>query len=82
MVSSNAGGIPNMIEDQVNGLLFAPNDHQAMAACALRLLEEPGLAARLAADARAQCAKYSWSEIGPQWIALYRHLLDASINSV
>lgn len=82
VVSSNAGGIPNMIEDRVNGLLFAPGDYQAMAACALRLLEEPGLASRLAADAHAQCAKYSWSEIGPRWIVLYRHLLDASINSV
>ena len=58
VVSSNAGGIPNMVQDQVNGLLFAPDDHQAMAACALRLLEEPGLAARLAANAPIQCVKY------------------------
>ncbi len=72
IVSSNAGGIPNIVEDQQTGLLFPPNDHEAMAACALRLLEEPGLAARLARNARAQCDKYSWTEIGPQWIALYR----------
>ncbi len=71
VVSSDAGGIPNMVQDQVNGLLFAVNDHQAMAACALRLLEEPGLAARLAANARARCARYAWSEIGPQWLAVY-----------
>ncbi len=45
IVSSKAGGIPNIVEDQQTGLLFQPNDHQAMAACALRLLEEPGLAA-------------------------------------
>lgn len=77
VVASSAGGIPNLIEHQQTGLLFAPNDHQAMAACALRLLEEPGLAARLAAAARAQCAKYSWTQIGPRWIALYR-----SSNSV
>ncbi len=75
VVSSNAGGIPNVVEDQMNGLLFAPDDHQAMAACALRLLDEPGLAARLAANARSECARYSWSAIGPQWIALYRRLL-------
>ncbi len=81
VVSSSAGGIPNVIEDQMNGLLFAPNDHQAMAACALRLLEEPGLASRLAGNARAQCARYSWSSIGPQWITLYRQRLDASIKS-
>jgi glycosyltransferase involved in cell wall biosynthesis len=78
VVSSNAGGIPNFVEDQVNGLLFAPGDHQAMAACAIRLLEEPGLALHLASNARSDCAKYSWSAIGPQWMALY----EDSINSV
>jgi len=81
VVSSDAGGIPNVVEDEVNGLLFAPNDHQAMAACALRLLEEPGLASHLARNARAQCARYSWSAIGPQWTTLYRQRRDASISS-
>jgi glycosyltransferase involved in cell wall biosynthesis len=76
IVASNAGGIPNIVEDRQTGLLFPPGDHQAMAACALRLLEEPGLAARLAKNARAECEKYAWPEIGPQWMALYR------INSV
>jgi glycosyltransferase involved in cell wall biosynthesis len=76
IVSSNAGGIPNIVEDQQTGLLFPLDDHQAMAACALRLLEEPGLAARLARNARAECEKYTWPEIGPQWMELYR------INSV
>ncbi len=80
VVSSNAGGIPGMIEDQTNGLLFAPDDHRAMAACALRFLEEPGLASRLAANARAECSRYSWTAIGPQWMALYRRLPDSSIN--
>jgi glycosyltransferase involved in cell wall biosynthesis len=82
VVSSNAGGIPNIIEDQNTGLLFAPDDHVGMAACALRLLEEPGLAARLAANARSGCARYAWSAIGPQWIARYRYRSPASINSV
>jgi glycosyltransferase involved in cell wall biosynthesis len=82
VVSSSAGGVRNIVEDRVNGLLFAPDDHQAMAACALRLLEEPGLAARLASNARSECAKYAWSAIGPQWMALYARLSAAPINSV
>jgi glycosyltransferase involved in cell wall biosynthesis len=72
IVSSNSGGIPDLVEDQQTGLLFPAGDHQAMALCALRLLEEPGLASRLARNARAECKKYSWCEIGPQWLALYR----------
>src|ERR1700733_8767271 len=81
VVSSNAGGIPQIVEDQINGLLFAPDDHHAMAACALRLLEEPDLAARLADNARSGGAKNSWSVIGPQWTALYLQRPRASINS-
>jgi len=81
VVSSSAGGIPNLVEDGKTGLLFPPNDHQAMARGALRLLEEPGLASYLAANARAECPKYSWARIGPQWMALYRQF-EASISSV
>jgi glycosyltransferase involved in cell wall biosynthesis len=72
IVSSSAGGIPNMVADRINGLLFAPNDHQAMAACALRLLEEPGLASLLAGNARGECDRYSWEAVGQQWTTLYR----------
>jgi glycosyltransferase involved in cell wall biosynthesis len=82
IVSSDAGGVPNLVEDQRTGLLFPVGDHQAMAACALRLLEEPGLARRLAANACAECARYSWNEIGPLWLALYHHLVEASSSSV
>jgi L-malate glycosyltransferase len=82
IVSSSAGGIPNMVKDQQTGLLFPPNDHQAMAACALRLLEEPGLAARLARNARAECEKYAWRHVGPQWAALYHRLVGSSIKSL
>jgi glycosyltransferase involved in cell wall biosynthesis len=81
IVSSSAGGIPNVVEDHRTGLLFPPNDHQAMAACALRLLEEPRLAARLAKNARAEFEKYAWRHIGPQWVALYR-INSVRINSV
>jgi glycosyltransferase involved in cell wall biosynthesis len=81
IVASNAGGVSDMVEDQRTGLLFPPNDHPVMAACALRLLDEPGLAERLAGNARVECEKYTWARIGPQWIAQYRQLLDRSISS-
>ncbi len=53
VVASDAGGVPNMVQDQVNGLLFAPDDHQAMAACAIRLLE----GARPGIPSRSQCPR-------------------------
>lgn len=81
VISSSAGGIPELIEDEVNGLLFPPDDHEAMARCAFRLLEEPGLAFRLAAYARAGLARYCWQDIGPQWMAIYREMAATRIRS-
>jgi glycosyltransferase involved in cell wall biosynthesis len=81
VVSSDAGGVPNMVQDQETGLLFPVGDYEAMARCALRLIEEPGLAARLANNAREECKRYAWERIGPQWIAHYRYLARDSINS-
>jgi glycosyltransferase involved in cell wall biosynthesis len=81
VVSSDAGGIPNMVQDQRTGLLFSAGDHEAMARCALRLLDEQGFAKRLAENARAECDRYTWQGIGPQWIGLYSYLAPASRNS-
>jgi glycosyltransferase involved in cell wall biosynthesis len=82
VVSSDAGGVSNLVEDQRTGLLFPPNDHHAMARCVLRLLEEPGLASHLASNARAECKRYAWPQIGKQWMEQYRQLARASMNSV
>jgi glycosyltransferase involved in cell wall biosynthesis len=82
VIASAVGGVPGMIDDGRTGLLFPPGDHQAMASCALRLLEEPGVALRLAQNAHAESCRYGWPHIGPEWLAQYRHLVKPSRNSV
>jgi len=42
IVATNAGGIPEVVEDQKTGLLVAPRDHAAMAAAIVALLKDPG----------------------------------------
>ena len=74
-VSTAAGGVPYIVDDGRTGLLVPINDHQAMASSALRLLEEPGLAAALASAGRAECDKYQGPAVARQWAALYRELL-------
>ena len=76
VVSSNVGGVPYILETERTGLLFRPDDHKAMAACAIRLLEEEGLAARLARNAREECVKYSWERAGREWVDLYHEVAD------
>jgi glycosyltransferase involved in cell wall biosynthesis len=59
----------------VHGLLAPCNDHQAAADAIIRLLEDSALAHRVAEAARETCARYQWSSVRAQWVALYRRLV-------
>jgi glycosyltransferase involved in cell wall biosynthesis len=73
IVSSDAGGIPFIVRDGVSALLRPRGDDAALAAAALRLFDEPGLASRLAAAARAEVLRrYTWPAAEAGWIETYR----------
>jgi glycosyltransferase involved in cell wall biosynthesis len=58
LVGANRGGIPDVVEDGVNGLLVDPDDPRSLAEALVRLLSHRGEAERLGAAAR---------ETGEQW---------------
>lgn len=74
LVATKAGGIPYIARDEETALLVDLNDHEAMARAALRLIEEEGLAQRIARAARLQCALYSPTAVRKDWLALYAEL--------
>jgi glycosyltransferase involved in cell wall biosynthesis len=76
IVSTNAGGVPYLIENKVTGILVEKNDHQAMARAALRILRSMRLQKRLKHHAWKQARKCSWQNVWPQWSALYLSLLN------
>jgi glycosyltransferase involved in cell wall biosynthesis len=78
VVSTDAGGVPAMLKHGVHGLLAPAGNPSAIAAQALRLIDEPGLGLRLAEAAHAACAAYTWNTVRPQWLALYRDLTRPS----
>jgi glycosyltransferase involved in cell wall biosynthesis len=47
IVATTAGGIPEIVEDGVNGLLVPPRDHHALAGAIVRALHDPALRRRL-----------------------------------
>lgn len=71
IVTTRAGGIPEMIEHGKNGLLAEVGDDQALAARALELLQRPELAQQLAKTARLWAEQYSWRRVLPQLLRAY-----------
>jgi L-malate glycosyltransferase len=78
VVTTNAGGIPDIVTHERTGLLITCGDYQAMAAAAMRLLADDGLAVRLAEQAVAECARYSWEAVRDQWLELYGEVAATS----
>lgn len=70
VVSTRVGGIPDLVDNEVNGLLVPDNDDRAMADAVLRLVEQPDLVERLSANG-AELAKLSAIEhVLPRWAQL------------
>lgn len=76
VVTTDAGGIPYIVEDGVTGALVPRGDYYGLAARAIELLEDEGKAARVARAAREECRKYEWSAVREEWLALYRELAE------
>jgi glycosyltransferase involved in cell wall biosynthesis len=74
VVSTNVGGIPYLLEHEYDALLVPADDPDAMAAAVRRILDQPGLAARLSRNARAKAERFDWAMVLPQWEALLRDL--------
>ena len=70
VVSTNAGGIPYLLEHERNALLVSPDDANEMGAAVRRILKDHDLAARLSAAARKKAEQHDWSIILPGWETL------------
>ena len=76
VVTTDAGGIPYIVQNDVTALLVPHNDDAALATAAIRLFEEPGLADRLAGAARAQIVeRYTWRTVETSWLTAYRRVM-------
>lgn len=71
IVSTDVGGISELLENGVDGLLVQPDDHETMAAATIQVLRRPVLASGLADNAREVAERYTWSGIRGDIAALY-----------
>lgn len=75
VVATRVGGVPYILDHERTGLLVGRDDHRAMAESIVRLIEEDGLAARLARNGRSECGKYAPQAVARQWVELYTNLV-------
>src|SRR5262249_41644029 len=75
VVTTNAGGIPYIVTHEETCLMVECNDHKALAAAALRLLEDNELAVRISQNARNAAQKFTWRSVRDQWLKLYHQVV-------
>jgi glycosyltransferase involved in cell wall biosynthesis len=74
VVATKAGGIPYISKHGESALLVDINDHEALAASAMRLLEDEDLVERLTNGGLEEVKRYHWAPVRDQWAELYRDL--------
>jgi len=75
VVATAAGGTPALVSDGVTGFVVPAGDADGLARGMLRLLDEPALYERMAAEARRQAeARFRVSRVADQTIAVYRQV--------
>jgi glycosyltransferase involved in cell wall biosynthesis len=78
VVTTDAGGIPDMVTADKTALVVARGDYAQLAASALRLLDDSTLAQRIIEQAREECLKYRWEAVRDRWLDLYYELAAGS----
>jgi glycosyltransferase involved in cell wall biosynthesis len=73
VVGARAGGIPDIVDDDVNGIVVARDDPAALADAVVRVLSDRPLQERLAAGARASADK--WLQTPEEFAARLRELV-------
>jgi glycosyltransferase involved in cell wall biosynthesis len=82
VVSTDVGGIPDLLEHGRTGLLTPDDDDQAMAAAVLRITRDPDLCGRLSRNGRDLAIESTWPAVRPRWESLFDRVLDARLSSV
>lgn len=81
IAATAVGGIPEMVHHGVSGLLTPPGDADALGGSIARILQDPQLAARLSAAARARAQEFSIETTVARTIAAYERVLGGDGSS-
>ena len=75
VVATNVGGIPEIIRNEVTGILVAPGDALSLGNAICRILEDTQLSSRLTANARVFASQYSIENVVGELESFYKDIL-------
>jgi glycosyltransferase involved in cell wall biosynthesis len=76
VVASNLGGIPDLVNDGLNGLLVSPGDPDLLSRKIIELLDQPALIKKFSANARNKSEEFDLSITMNRYLRLYEKLLN------
>lgn len=76
IVTTDAGGIPDIVSDGETGFLVPRGNFQLLAERAQELLMDPDFALSLAHNGNRECRKYSWAVLRDAWVNIYAELAN------
>lgn len=71
VISTNVGGVPDLLTDGQTGLLVSSDDAEAMARAVQKLVNDPELCRKLSVNGRKLAESCSWSVVRPEWLKLF-----------
>lgn len=72
VVSTDAGGIPDLVTHEQTALLVPVGDPDALAVQALRVLQDRAMATQLRKQGLAHVQQFAWRKVHVQWMDVYR----------
>jgi glycosyltransferase involved in cell wall biosynthesis len=74
-ITTRVGGIPEVVENGVNGIMVEPGDIRALTAAAVELSTDSEARTRLGQSASATVRRFAPVHIAREWLACYEHVL-------
>jgi len=73
VVSTDAGGIPYLVQNGKSAILAPVGNHEALARAMLQILDSPKLYKQLAEEGLKEARKYDWEQVKGRWFAIYEN---------
>jgi glycosyltransferase involved in cell wall biosynthesis len=78
VVASNVGGIPYLIDDEVNGYLVKPGDAQNLAKKIILLLENDEILLNMSKESLNKVQEFRWEKIASKTCKIYSEIMNTS----